>query len=220
MNKVAIFHTSGATLATMKQLCSEYMSAVPVMHIVEESMISEVMRSGGVTAAISSRILGYAQVAERAGCSIFMTACSSIGYAVEQCQPFTSMKMRRIDTAMIEQALELGRRIAVMATVKTTLEPTVDYIQRLAAKREHSIELSTFLKPDAFTALLDGDKATHDSIVRGTLDEALSGHDVIILAQASMAQALPADAEFAIPVLTSPVSGIQALATEAMGLPE
>ncbi len=212
MAKLAMFHTSVATLDTMKDLLKQYMPGTEVVHLIEESMIQDVMQSAGITAAISRRIMGYVQIAENAGCSDFITACSSIGYAVEQCQPFTSMTLHRIDTAMLETALTKGSRIAVLATVQTTLEPTVSYLQRLAARHAKNISVDTYMQPEAFQALLRGDLATHNQIVRQTLDSALTTSDVVVLAQASMAQALPQNADFPVAVLTSPQMGIQALA--------
>lgn len=48
MKKVAMLHTSAATLAMMQQLIADIMPEVEVMHLVEESMIKQVMKAGGV----------------------------------------------------------------------------------------------------------------------------------------------------------------------------
>ena len=112
MTKAAIFHTSAATLGLFQNLSAKIMPEVEIMHIVEDSMIRDVMKNGGPTPAINARIAGYVQAAERAGCSAFMTACSSIGASVEQCRPLTSMLVTRIDEAMVESAISQGKRVA------------------------------------------------------------------------------------------------------------
>lgn len=44
MKKIAMLHTSSATLAMMQQLIADIMPEVEVMHLVEESMIKQVMK--------------------------------------------------------------------------------------------------------------------------------------------------------------------------------
>lgn len=208
MTKVAIFHTSAATLNLFQTLSASIMPDVEIMHIVEDSMIRDVMKNGGPTPAINARIVGYVQAAERAGCLAFMTACSSIGASVEQCQPLTSMLVTRIDEAMVESAIGQGRRIAVLATVETTLKPTLEFVKRKAEALGKNNEIMSTLMPEAFTALLAGDLVTHDRIVSAGLREALSKADVVILAQASMARVMQGMEKPAIPVLTSPECGM------------
>ena len=211
MTKAAIFHTSAATLSLFQGLTTREMPDIEIVHFIEESMIREVMRSGGPTPAINARIAGYVQAAERAGCAIFMTACSSIGASVEQCQFLTAMPVTRIDEAMVEEAIEKGPRIAVLATVETTLEPTLEYIRRKACTAGKAIEVQPTLMPEAFKALLDGDNATHDRLVADGLRAALGNADVVVLAQASMARALKDVPLGDTPVLTSPERGIRRL---------
>ena len=177
------------------------MPDVEIMHIVEDSMIRDVMKNGGPTPAINARIAGYVQ-------SAFMTACSSIGASVEQCRPLTNMLVTRIDEAMVEAAIAQGKRVAVLATVETTLKPTLEFIKRKAIEAGKDIEIMPTLMSDAFTALLSGDNATHDRIVSAGLREALGNADVVVLAQASMARVMESMEKPAIPVLTSPECGV------------
>ena len=208
MSKVAIFHTSAATLALFQTLTAKIMPEVEIMHIVEDAMIRDVMKNGGPTPAINARIAGYVQAAERAGCSVFMTACSSIGASVEQCQFLTPMAVTRIDEAMVASAIQQGPRVAVLATVETTLNPTLEFIKRRAREAGKEIEILPNLMAEAFTALLAGDNATHDRIVSAGLREALAKADVVVLAQASMARVMETMEKPAVPVLTSPECGV------------
>lgn len=209
MKKIAMFHTSSATLSMMQQLTSDIMPAVEVIHLIEESMIKQVMKAGGVTPDIAARIAGYVHIAEKAGCDIFITACSSIGTAVEQCQFMTPLQLARIDCAMVEEAIAKGERIAVLATVATTLKPTLDYVQRKVQESGKQRAITPILMEDAFHALLAGDMATHDRIVSDGLQSAFAQADVIMLAQASMARVLQQLPPPPVPVMTSPESGVR-----------
>lgn len=211
MTKAALLHTSAATLNLFQNLTAAVMPEVEVVHFVEESMIREVMKNGGPTPEINARIAGYVQAAEKAGCALFMTACSSIGGSVEQCQFLTRMPVTRIDEAMVEEAIQHGPRIAVLATVETTLKPTLEYIERKGREAGKQITVTPTLMSEAFKALLAGDNETHDRIVSTGLREALNSADVVVLAQASMARVIHDMPASEVPVLTSPERGIQRL---------
>lgn len=212
MKKAAIFHTSTGTLAMMQALTTDIMPDVEIMHIVEDSMIREVMRNGGPTPDINARIAAYVECANLAGCQIFLTACSSIGGSVEQCQFVSNIPVMRIDEAMTIEAIATGKKIAVLATVATTLKPTLEFISRKAAESGKAIDIQSMLMAEAFTAFLAGDMNTHDRIVsEGVLEAVKKECDVIVLAQASMSRALDKLDTLPVPVLTSPERGVRLL---------
>lgn len=219
MAKAAILHTSAATLGVFQTLTASAMPGVEIVHFIEESMIRDVMKHGGPSPEVNARIAGYVQAAEKAGCAIFMTACSSIGASVEQCQFLTRMPVTRIDEAMIEEAIGKGPRVAVLATVETTLRPTLEYLQRKAREAGQEIDVRPKLMAEAFKALLAGDHETHDRIVSAGLSEALNDADVVILAQASMARVMQKMPPSGVPVLTSPERGVQRLKERLEQLP-
>ena len=89
---------------------------------------------------------------------------------------------------MVDQAMAASEQIGVIATLKTTLEPTADLIQRRAAEAGKQIRLTSRLAEGAFEALMSGDAEKHDTLVAAALRELSQQVDVIVLAQASMAR--------------------------------
>ncbi|MDR2946176.1 MAG: aspartate/glutamate racemase family protein [Candidatus Adiutrix sp.] len=212
MKKAAIFHTSSGTLALMQSLTKEIMPEAEIMHIVEDSMIGQVMKNNGLTPEINARLAAYVHCAELAGCHIFMTACSSIGRGVEDCQFLSSIPVMRIDEAMALEAVKNYNNIAVLATVGTTLKPTLEFIERKAAEAGRRPAIKSMLMAEAFQAFLAGDLAKHDDMVAAGIKEALGQScEVIVLAQASMARVLDKTGPLPVPVLTSPERGIKLL---------
>lgn len=116
---------------------------------------------------------------------------------------------------MADKAVQTGKRIGVIATLSTTLEPTSDLVRRRAIAAGKEIELKSVLCEGAFDALMSGNAATHDKKVGDALKQLLNEVDVIILAQASMARVVDTltDAEKKVPILASPPIAIQHLAT-------
>jgi len=116
---------------------------------------------------------------------------------------------------MADKAVQAGKKIGVVATLSTTLEPTADLVRRRAALANKNIELVSRLCEGAFDALMSGDAAKHDKLVADALIDLSSKVDVIVLAQASMARVvntLP-EANKKVPILSSPVTAMEFLQT-------
>src|SRR3546814_19991068 len=89
---------------------------------------------------------------------------------------------------MAEKAVATGRRIGVVATLSTTLNPTADLVRRVAAEQGKQIELVEHLCEGAFEAVMAGDGTTHDRIVGEGLPQGMKGMAAIVPAQATMAR--------------------------------
>jgi len=106
--------------------------------------------------------------------------------------------------------VRMGRRIGVMATLLTTLEPTIALLVEKAQEAGIEIEIVESLCDGAFDAVLAGDATTHDRILSHALRNEMRDVDVVILAQASMARVVKTMPEGALtmPVLSSPESAV------------
>jgi Asp/Glu/hydantoin racemase len=130
-----------------------------------------------------------------------------MGPAVDSIVRERGWPVLRVDEAMADEAVRLGRRIGVVATLATTLRPTADVVRRRAEAAGREIALESVLVDGAFAALKSGDLETHDRLVRGALEALVDRVDVIVLAQASMARvgaSLPAVVTERAPILSSP----------------
>lgn len=212
--KLGLVHTSATLVPVFVQLCKEKLPDVEVFNIADDSLVKGIREAGSLTAQISRRVAGYLESAELAGADYIMVTCSSIGPAVEAGAKLTGVPVLRVDQPMADQAVQTGKRIGVIATLTTTLEPTADLIQRRAAIAGKPIELTSKLVDGAFEALIAGDGATHDANVAAALKELSQQVDVIVLAQASMARVVdtlkPDDKR--VPILASPGIAVDYLA--------
>ncbi|TCU23765.1 hypothetical protein EV130_107119 [Rhizobium azibense] len=109
---------------------------------------------------------------------------------------------------MAKAAVEHGHRIGVLATLSTTLVPTVDLLRRQACDAGKDVAIDHELIEGAFQLLAGGDIEAHDAQIRQVLEELSQKVDVVVLAQASMARAVSGTAH-RVPVLTSPVLGVE-----------
>jgi Asp/Glu/hydantoin racemase len=213
--KLGLVHTSATLVPVFAQLCKAKLPQVEVFNIADDSLVKGLMAAGSLTAQISRRVAGYLESAELAGADYIMVTCSSIGPAVEAAAKLMGVPVLRVDQPMADKAVQMGKRIGVIATLQTTLEPTADLVQRRAQAAGKEVQIKSRLCEGAFDALMGGDAAKHDAMVAGALRELSQQVDVIVLAQASMARVVEslAEADKRVPILASPGIAVDYLAT-------
>ena len=212
---LGLIHTSATLVPVFAQLCKENLPGVETFNIADDSLIKDVIRRGELTPQTARRAVQHIASAEAAGADYILVTCSSIGRAVETAASLSAVPVLRVDQPMADRAVQAGRRIGVVATLPTTLEPTADLIQRRAQKAGRQVELTSRLCAGAFDALMSGDAAKHDAMVAGALRALSQQVEVIVLAQASMARVVEglADTEKRVPILSSPNLAVEYLAT-------
>jgi len=212
---LGLIHTSATLVPVFAQLCKEKLPGVNVFNIADDSLVKNIINAGSLTAPIARRVAAYLESAELAGADYIMVTCSSIGPAVEAGAKLTGVPVLRVDQPMADRAVATGKRVGVIATLRTTLEPTADLIQRRAALAGKSIELTSRLAEGAFDALMSGNAPKHDELVAAALKELAKQVDVIVLAQASMARVVDTllAEDKRVPILASPGIAVDYLAT-------
>lgn len=211
--RVAIIQTSFVSTAHLGSLFKELLPEVEVLNIVDDSLLPEVVANGSPTNAVIRRICSYAQAAEAAGASAILNQCSSVGEVVDVARQTVGIPYLRVDAPMARQAVELGDRIAVVATVASTIGPSVRLVERAAASAGRRVVVQDVLVDGALDVLMrQGDRELHNRMVLEAIGTAEKTADVIVLAQGSMALLEPQLAQFSKPVLTSPRSGVTQMA--------
>ncbi len=213
--KLGLVHTSATLVPVFAALCKEKLPNVDVFNIADDSLVKGIREAGSLTPTIARRVANYLESAELAGADYIMVTCSSIGPAVEAGAKLMGVPVLRVDQPMADKAVAAGKKIGVIATLSTTLEPTADLIQRRAALAGKQIELTSKLVEGAFEALMAGDGATHDAKVAAALKELSQQVEVIVLAQASMARVVDSLAaeDKRVPIFASPGIAVDYLAT-------
>jgi Asp/Glu/hydantoin racemase len=208
---VFVLHTSFALLDVLNPLFATHLPNVRIVNIVDDSLLADVRAAGQMTPSVAQRLVGYAMLAQGAGADAIFNACSSVGEVASVIRQLVRIPVVKIDDCMAEAALEYGRQIAVVATVPTTLDPTMRLIESKACERGLSVALYPTLVEGAFDVLVRGDSAGHDTMVAEAIRAAASEADVVVLAQASMARIVPRLGDLHVPVLASPESGVAGL---------
>ena len=203
---LALIHTSPVLVPSFQKLAQEILDGANLFNIVDESLIRNTITAGRLEKSTIRRLVNHVESARNAGADAVLVTCSSIGPCVNVARMLYDFPVLRIDERMAERAVTSGNRVGVLATLLTTMEPTVELLRDTAAQLGREVEIESSICAGAFEAVLNGDTETHDRRVTRSLLELAGRVDVIVLAQASMARVvdqIPAEA-VRVPVLSSP----------------
>lgn len=208
--KIACIHTSNVSYYELKGLFLEAAPEVELFNIVDDSLLEEVKTVGHITPAIVSRMCTYFKVAESLGADLIFNQCSSVGEAADIAAKCVSVPVVKVDEAMAEKAVELGNRIAVIATVASTVAPSSNLVRTKAKLAGKDVVVDELLVDGALDILMkEKNVEKHNQLVLAAIDQASLDHDVVVLAQGSMTALLPYLKDTKVPVLTSPKMGVK-----------
>ena len=209
MRTVAAVFTAQSIVESTKQLFAELVPDCRVISIIEDAMIQDVIRAGRVTPEITRRLIRYYLAAEDTGADLIFNTCSSIGDVAIMARNLVTIPLVKIDDAMAAEAVRIGTRVGVLATLETTLAPTVRLVTAQAEKAGRTVSVVEGLAQGAFEALVARQAEKHDELVASAAERVAGHADVIVLAQGSMARMEEALAKrTGKPVLSSPRRGV------------
>ncbi|MBI5579741.1 MAG: hypothetical protein HY895_11355 [Deltaproteobacteria bacterium] len=212
IKRLALLHTVSFLADMFRKLLQENLPNVEHFHMVDEGIIRELMAHGKLTPKVIRRIGTQAFFAQETGADLILFTCSSTSPAVDIVRNFVDIPILKIDEPMVKHAIELGEAIGVVATARTTQEPSVSLIESAARKEGRKVRVQCVLESAAFHAKLEGDTPRHDQLVKDAVHRLAQNNDVVVLAQASMAHlAEVLGKEVRVPVLASPGFCIKAL---------
>lgn len=205
---LAVLHTSFVFInvePVFKNLFTELLPDIHIIDFVDSDILAAVNRDGGINQSHIRRMVHMAQAAEDAKVDLIFSACSSLGPSMDVARKMVNTPIVKIDDAMTQKAVEIASNIGVMATVPTTLKPTIDLINQQAQIQEKTIQTKPYLCEGAWSVLMSGDRPRYESMVLDGAKTLAPQVDIIVLAQASMSRLAPMLAsETGMEVLSSP----------------
>ncbi|MGW1104616.1 aspartate/glutamate racemase family protein [Streptomyces sp. NPDC002540] len=205
---LALLHTSPVHVPVFDALRDADHPGLALRHLVDEDLLLRARESGPEVVSGEIRALLAGVVAE--GASAVLCTCSTIGAVAESVSSVIGVPVLRVDRPMAAAAVRRGR-VVVLAAITGTLAPTLALLAEEAGERP--VEVRTVVVDGAWARFEAGDRDGYLDLVAAAAD-AVTEADVIVLAQASMADAVSRTVT-RIPVLSSPRPGLTAAVAAA-----
>ncbi len=194
-----------------KEVREQLGSEAELISFQDPTILAEVRKAGYVTAAPAARLIEMYMKAVEQGADAILNLCSSVGEVADSVQDtarYLGVPIVRVDEEMCREAVRLGSKIAVMATLPTTLEPTKRTVLRVAREMGKHVEMMEVLVDGAFGL----DQEQFKLLMAENAKKAAKEADVILFAQGSMAYCESYIADmYGKTVLSSPGFGAKAL---------
>ena len=203
-----------------KEVRAQLGSDAELLHYEDPSILLEIREHGYVTTAPAARLISMFMQAAQDGADAVLNICSSVGEVADCAQDaarYIGVPIVRIDEEMCRDAVRRGKRIGVMATLPTTLEPTKNTVKRVAREMNREITIVDSLVDGAFG--LDQDQFR--ALLLNNAEQIKDQIDILLLCQGSMAYCEEyLEEKIGVPVVSSPRYGAAALkdALEAKGV--
>ena len=203
--RIALIHALKHSIVPIEASFAKLWPQPRLMNLLDDSLSADLARDGRLTDAMTERFQAIGRYVVSTGADAILFTCSAFGPCIEAvAHTQAPMPVLKPNQAMIELAVEQGRKIGLLSTFPPTLAS-------MPREFPASVALVPKLAEGAMAALDRGNRAEHDRLVVAAAKD-LRGCDVIALAQYSMAPAAAQVAEATgRPVLTTPDSAVAKL---------
>jgi hypothetical protein len=211
MMKVAFLYTLETNITLFKPYIDQYLGDkdVSVSHHVNEALLQRAMIDGLVQSTLDLVTQAIIEI-DNTGVDFIICTCSTIGKMAESIANI-SANVIRVDRPMAEEAIHHAD-VLVLAALESTIEPTAELLKSCALQQRKSPKITTQVIPNVWSAYLAGDVESYSKSIAEHINQNSSSNDIIVLAQASMASALPLIHSDNKQILASPPLCLQKLA--------
>lgn len=184
MARIALIHALAQSPPPAHAAFARGWPQARLFDVMDTSLSADLAAAGRIDAAMIARFVTLARYAAGTGADGILFTCSAFGAAIEACQRDLAIPVLKPNEAALEEAVAIGRRIALVATFPDTLPSMTTEL--LALRPDTAIVECAV--DGALAALAAGDGAAHDRLVVAAI-AALPPVDVVLLTQFSLARA-------------------------------
>lgn len=183
-------------------------TTLQITNYLDEGLQALVREEKGVTDKSVARMVGLIDLAIQDGAEVVLLTCTVFTPIIERLQTLFSVPIISADGAMLEQAVKLNKKTAILCTFPASIQSSSTVFESIAAREGIDVKPDMFLLEDAAQANKNGDKELHDRLIAKKAVELSNQYEVIVLAQISMSQAVLLLQDVEATVLTSPKSAV------------
>jgi hypothetical protein len=218
MVTVGFLHTAPSHVPAFDELVNDVDPSMIAVHVVEIALLEAARRLGSAdSGAVADGVERAIRELVDAGAERVVCTCSTIGGTAEAVGRRCGVDVMRVDRAMAERAVAIGGRIAVLAALDSTIDPTVSLLRSAAAVSGTAPSIGATVVEGAWARFEAGDVEGYHALVADAIVRVGDEADVVVLAQASMARAaeLVAIGDVDVPVLSSPRLAVEQVTRSA-----
>lgn len=209
--KIYLVHAMRVSMDPVEASFRSHWPEARLAHLLDDSLFSDFGADKVLTSAMIERFRALGRYCADAHADAILFTCSAFGPAIDAVKRDQKIPVLKPNEALYDDLMTRRGRIALLATFAPSLPSMMAEIEEYAATKGVRPQIDTHLVEGALDALLDNRPDEHNRLIAEAAGR-FANHDVIALAQFSMAPALElAQARVSVPILTTPHSAMKKL---------
>ena len=207
---LGFFHSGAGHVETFEALVQAAQPGIVTRHTAREDLLASAVAAGNVTDEIAHAVQSEVRALLQEGARVVVCTCSTLGNAAEATPQDRGAAVLRVDRPLAQQLVANRRPILVVAALPAAMTTAVALLGDIASARQIPLNVRELPCYEAWPHFLAGNGVAYAEQVARAVGEQAAPGDQVMLAQASMAPALPLIQRRDIEVATTPALGIRA----------
>jgi hypothetical protein len=207
---LGFLHGGAIHVETFEQLVQAAQPSISTRHVVREDLLASAVTAGHVTVSIATAVQADVRALIQDGARVVVCTCSTLGSSAEATPTNDRATVLRIDRPLAERLVASGNPILVVAALPSAMTNAIELLRSVAREPHTELNLRELPCNDAWPQFLAGDLSGYAQRIAGQIDKHAKRGENVMLAQASMASAVPLIRRRDIQVSASPTLGIDA----------
>ena len=210
-HRIVLIHAVPMAFDPIKWAFDEFWPEAEIVNLFDDSLSTDRAKSNGLTTDMAKRITDLGNYAGNIGATGVLFTCSAFGPAIDRVANTLTIPVLKPNEAMFEQALKIGTQIGMLATFKQSIATMTEEFREMSKALPLNYSFDAQHVEGAMELLRQGDESKHNELIAKHA-ESMQHHDVLMLAQFSMASAKSAVSKVAkVPVLAPPEAAVKKL---------
>lgn len=177
MNKsICIIQTGVGSQQKFMETSASVLPDVKAYQIIDDSLLSSIVKEGALTPAIKWRLFEYYKMADDLHVNAILHSCTLAASLVDYLRQFFATPIVRLDEGMARKAVAVGGKVVVFGSMQLSIDNHSALIRDIASKEGKSVNITGHL--------LHNTKDTAATVAE--IKAAAVDADVVSLSQPSM----------------------------------
>ncbi len=204
-SRVVMIHAVQESIPPVRQAFSDILPDAQVVNLLDEGLLIDFQSSGGLNPDLRRRMCSLIRYAEESGAAAVGLGCSVYAPVVETAIKLVNIPVISSYEAVMAEAVEHGNRVGLIATNTNTIQDARRHLIQAGQELGDQIDVHECVNEELFRVIRSEGADAYQRLLLREVDTLAPDVDAVVLAQFSMASALPYLTERAsVPVLSAP----------------
>lgn len=210
-HRIVLIHATPVSIDPIRVAFEEQWPEAETVNLLDDSLGRDLNAGDIKRDLIEYRIVTLGKYGERIGADSILYSCSAFGREIDVAKKQLHIPVLKPNEAMFEEAINIGKKIGMIATFKPSIPSMEQEFYSLAKALNREVQLDSIFVDGAMDALAKGDLETHNRLIQEA-STIFVGYGAVMLAQFSASQASKTvEDQLGCTVLTSPLSAVRKL---------